>query len=167
MGRRPERDPSPSTHRCERAAYRRARTPAESSHFLPGIFLQSGRNLRETFMQAMCLRAPNTLVEKMTRECQVGTQIRVHLRVAERARQTDTPGTGNPRMPARESVRSCRSGPRVRRRRVHCTTSASNRNVFSCLLSIRSATLCCVELDGSTPLDLWWLRNITNWRNHS
>jgi hypothetical protein len=31
-------------------------------------------------MQAMCLRAPNTQVEKMTRECQVGTQFGVHLR---------------------------------------------------------------------------------------
>src|SRR5882762_7496948 len=80
MGRRPERDPSPSTHRCERAAYRRARTPAESSHSLPRIFLQSGRNLRETFMQAMRLRTPNTQVEKMTRECQVGTQFGAHLR---------------------------------------------------------------------------------------
>jgi hypothetical protein len=80
MGRRPERDSSPSTHRCERAAYRQARKPAESSHFLPGIFLQSGRNLRETFMQAMRLRTPNTQVEKITRECQVGTQFGVHLR---------------------------------------------------------------------------------------
>src|SRR5437870_13277486 len=72
MTRRPEGDSSPSTHLCERAAYRRrARTPAESSHALPRIFPQSGRNLRETFMQAMCLRTPNTQVEKMTRECQV------------------------------------------------------------------------------------------------
>jgi hypothetical protein len=31
-------------------------------------------------MQAMRLRTPNTQVEKMTRECQVGTQFGVHLR---------------------------------------------------------------------------------------
>ena len=30
-------------------------------------------------MQAMRLRTPNTQVEKMTRECQVGTQFGVHL----------------------------------------------------------------------------------------
>jgi hypothetical protein len=38
---------------------------------------------------------------------------------------------------------------------------------FSYLLGYRSATLCCVELDGAIPLELWWLRNITNWRNNS
>jgi len=31
-------------------------------------------------MQAMRLRTPNTQVETMTRECQVGTQFGVHLR---------------------------------------------------------------------------------------
>jgi hypothetical protein len=31
-------------------------------------------------MQAMCLRTPNTQVEKTTRQCQVGTRFGVHLR---------------------------------------------------------------------------------------
>jgi hypothetical protein len=103
----------------------------------------------------------------MTRECQVGTQIRV---------QCVWPSVhGKPTHQA-PALRECPLASQFAATgaargsagaEVHCTTSASNRNVFSCLLSIRSATLCCVELDGSTPLDLWWLRNITNWRNHS
>lgn len=68
MGRRPEADPNAGIHLCERPADRWARKSARSNHLLPGIFLQSGRNLRKTFMQAVCLCATTMARETLEQQ---------------------------------------------------------------------------------------------------